>query len=315
MAHSQSPARPTDPAAYRLYTGTMAAAEVARKFGGLIAARFRRHLADGRVPTDQPLFTAGAMHGGAPVGLALAAPATDQKPATVHSLGVVPEHRHSGVGTALLAALEDNLRGRGVSTVQASYRSDLEHRTALERILDRRGWDAARGVRRLYRSSFDTIRTAPLLEADTLPEGFTLFDWPDLTPHERATLRRGLGGSGADAYPEALDPFQLPDRVDERCSVGVRRDGEIAGWMVVHRLRDDVMQYTSLFVRPALHRHQVARVLLGEAIRRQIDRTDATRGVWMVDLANAPMLRFIDRYLRAHVDTTADLLLVGKRLG
>jgi hypothetical protein len=95
----------------------------------------------------------------------------------------------------------------------------------------------------------------------------------------------------------------------------VRRDDEIIGWMVVHRLRDDVMQYTSLFVRPTIHRHQVACVLLAEAIRRQIHRTNATRGVWMVDLANAPILRFIDRHLQAHVDTTADVLLVGKRLG
>jgi hypothetical protein len=34
----------------------------------------------------------------------------------------------------------------------------------------------------------------------------------------------------------------------------------------------------------------------------------------MVDLANAPILRFIDRHLRPYVDTEADVLLVGKRL-
>jgi len=219
------------------------------------------------------------------------------------------------LGTALLAALERNLQQRGASAVQASYRSSIEHRAALERVFERRGWDAPQAVRRLYRAQLGAIRHAPLLKANALPKGFSLFDWRDLASDERDAIRRRQDSSSTDAHPEALDPFQLPDRVEEQCSVGVRRDGQIAGWMVVHRLRDDVMQYTSLFVRPTLHRHQVARVLLAEAIRRQIHRTDATRGVGMVDLANAPILRFIDRHLQAHVDTTADLLLAGKRLG
>lgn len=303
-----------DTVEYQLYTGAMTAGEVAQKFGGLIAARFRRHLADGRIAAGRQLLTAGAMHEGTPVGLALGTLATDRKPATVHSLGVVPEHRRSGLGTALLAALERNLQQRDASSVQASYRSNLEHRAALERIAEKRRWEAPRAVRRLYRSRLDTIRDAPLLDANALPEGFALFDWRDVTPDERDAIRRRQDGAEAAAHPEALDPFQLPDRVDGQCSVGVRRNGEVAGWMVVHRLGDDLMQYTSLFVRPTVHRHQVARVLLAEAIRRQIHRTNATRGVWMVDLANAPILRFIDRHLRAHVDTATDLLLVGKRL-
>ena len=309
-----NPANPSDAVEYQLYTGTMAAAEVAQKFGGLIAARFRRHLADGRVPADRPLLTAGATHEGMPVGLTLGAPQADCERAAVHSLGVVPNHRRRGLGTALLGALERNLRQQGTSTVQASYRSSIEHRAALERILERRAWDAPRAVRRLYRSSLGTIRHAPLLKANALPKGFSLFDWRDLTPDERDAIRRRQDSDLTGAHPEALDPFQLPDRVEERCSIGVRRDGRIAGWMIVHRLREDVMQYTSLFVQPTVHRHQVASVLLAEAIRRQIHRTDASRGVWMVDLANAPILRFIDRHLRPYVDTEADVLLVGKRL-
>jgi len=292
----------------------MTAVEVARKFGGLIAARFRRHLADGRISADRPLLTAGATHEGTPVGLALGAPQTGREPAAVHSLGVVPNHRRRGLGTALLGALERNLRQQGTSTVQASYRSSIEHRAALERILERRGWDAPRAVRRLYRSGLSTIHNAPLLKANALPQGSSLFDWRDLAPDERDAIRRQRGSGSTEAHPEALDPFQLPDRLDERCSVGVRRNGEVAGWMVVHRLHDDVMQYTSLFVQPTVHRHQIACVLLAEAIRRQIRRTDASRGVWMVDLANAPILRFIDRHLRGYVDTTADVLLAGKRL-
>jgi hypothetical protein len=34
----------------------------------------------------------------------------------------------------------------------------------------------------------------------------------------------------------------------------------------------------------------------------------------MVDLANASILRFVDRHLGDYVDTSADVLLVGKRL-
>lgn len=299
---------------YRVYTGAMTAAEVARQFGGLIAARFRRQLATGHLPTTRPLLTAGATHAGTPVGLALGTLATDRTPATVRSLGVLPDHRRNGLGTALLAALEHTLQQQGAASVQSSYRSDLAYRTALERMFARRGWGAPRAVRRLYRSSLDTIRGAPLLEGDTLPGGFALFDWRDVTPDERDAIRRRHDQDAADAHPAAVDPFQWPDRVDARCSLGVRRAGQIAGWMVVHRLREDVMQYTSLFVQPTIHRHRVARVLLAEAIRRQINHTAATRGIWMVDLANAAILRFIDRHLRAHVDTTADVLLVGKRL-
>lgn len=310
MNRAQSP----DAVEYQLYTGTMTAADVARKFGGLIAARFRRHLADGRIPADRRLLTAGALSHTTPVGLALASPPIPPKPATVSSLGVVPAHRGHGLGTALLAALEHNLHDHGTSIVQSVYRSDLEQCAALERIFEKRGWDTPRAVRRLFRARTNDMLDAPLLKATALPKGFSLFDWGDVTPAERDVIHRRQNSEAAHAHPEALDPFQLPSRISTACSLGVRRAGDIVGWMVTHRLSDEVMQYTSLFVQPTLHRHQVAQVLLAEGIRRQIDRTEATRGVWMVDLANAPILRFIDRHLRAHIDLETDLLLVGKRL-
>ena len=144
--------------------------------------------------------------------------------------------------------------------------------------------DVPRAVRRLYRAHVETIRDAPLLKARTLPNGYTLFDWRDITPREQEAIRRRQHEDTPDAHPDALDPFQRPNQISTTCSVGVRHESDIAGCMVVHRLRDDVMQYTSLFVRPTVHRHRVAWMLLAEAIRRQINRTEATRGVWMVDL-------------------------------
>lgn len=314
MAHSQSQAHSMGPVTYQLYTGTMTAVEVARKFGGLIAARFRRHLADGRVPADRRLFTAGAMLDGTPVGLALASYPTAREPATVHSLGVLPAHRGRALGRALLAALERNVQAAGAPALQATYRSDLEHRAALERLTATCGWAPPRAVRRLYRARREDVLGTPLLEAPPLPDGFELFAWSDLTLDEQAAIRQRQDAATGAAHPTALDPFQLPDRLSTACSVGVRRDGHVVGWMMLHRLSDEVMQYTSLFVAPTFYRHRIARALLTAALQRQIDRTDTTRGVWMVDLANAPILRFIDRHLQAHVDTSADLLMVGKRL-
>jgi GNAT superfamily N-acetyltransferase len=301
-------------APYQLYTGQMTAAEVAERFGGLIAARFRRHLADGRVAADRRLLTAGAMHRDRPVGLALAPLPSVDKPAVVDSLGVVPEHRNHGLGTALLALLEENVKQKGTSRIQAAYRSDLDHVAALERVFAKQHWDAPQAVRRLYRAHTKDVLRAPLMDADPLPSGFEFFDWDTLSPAERSAIRQRQDSTHPAAHPEALDPFQLSDRITAACSVGVRHEDDVAGWMVVHRLHDDLMQYTSLFVRPTFWRPRIARALLAEAVQRQIDRTDATRGVWMVDLSNAPMLRFIDRCLSTQIATRADLLLAGKRL-
>jgi hypothetical protein len=54
-------------------------------------------------------------------------------------------------------------------------------------------------------------------------------------------------------------------------------------------------------------------VVVYDALGRRM-RTLPSRGVWMVDLANASILRFVDRHLGDYVDTSADVLLVGKRL-
>lgn len=77
----------------------------------------------------------GVLHGETALGFALA------RGGEVLSLFVAPAYWSRGVGTRLLEELERALAARGVNTARMSYSSQAPSTPALERVLQKRGWE------------------------------------------------------------------------------------------------------------------------------------------------------------------------------
>ena len=298
---------------YQFDAASFTARQAVEGAAPLLPGRFKRQVRAGVLPPDTPLTGILARHGNDLVGLAAAAGDRDSSRVAVHAMGVLPDHRGQGIGTAMLERLEDAARAEGADRMEARYRSTVPGAAAIERVFEKRRWQPPSRVRRLYGGGRDLVTDAFRSRLpDDVPEG-EAFPWTALSPPARKDIQLRLTGP-SPTVPRALSPFQMPDRVVPDCSVGVRHDGQVAGWMITHRAGQDVLQFTCLYANPNLRGTGTGPALLGLAIRRYLEETHLPRCIWMVDAEKKRMQQYVERRLAPVIDSTADEIAVHKPL-
>ncbi len=287
-----------------------------------------RHTAAAR-PLPEPLLAtiltpapevaaAAAAPGALPLAAAVSTVRTSGTGAEIVSFVVRSGLRRRGLGKVLLAAVEAELARRGLPAVEIAFRDTWESAPALRALLAARGWSTPRMHLLLAQTDFSLLEES-WLEPRPLPEGYEIFPWGELTAAERRELIRRQ--QRAPWFPEELSPFQLEERIDPEVSVGLRfRDlaGEggttrVVGWLVAHRVKEDVVQYTALFVEEGHGRLGRGIPLIVAAARRQ-EAAGVPRAIFMVRAENRVMRRFLERRMAPNLTDRAELLRSGKRL-
>jgi GNAT superfamily N-acetyltransferase len=259
----------------------------------------------------EPLFGAAALGEDGPVGLVAAKLRTPEL-ARILSLLVEPAHRGRGIATHLLARCEELAAERGVREIEGLYRTSWRSREAIERLLRTAGWSEPQTRHLIGRGATESLGSLGTLPPANLPPELELFSWQALAPEEERAILDRQEREGW--FPEALSPFQVAPRLEREISVGLRARGEVAGWMIVHRLAHDTVQYSALFVRDDLRRTGAARALVAEAIRRRLQNPAIRHGVFLVDARNEAMLRFAKGPLRPLLTKVSELRVATKAL-
>ena len=233
--------------------------------------RAPRHLEadDGRL--IRPLALA-AWHGDNAVGLVLAELpiARDGSAPQLLSMFVAPTLRDNGIGTAMLTALEEEVRRRGFDYMETVYTTGRPGTEAMERVLAKRQWSTP--VTRAITVRFvpSAIVGMPWFEDVRLsaPE-CDIFPWSDLRPDERDTIRRT--NDEAPWIPPGREPWRHDvDGFDAVASVGIRCQGAVVGWVIGRELIEQTTSFSCGFVREDLE----ARLLypmFAESIRRMAE--------------------------------------------
>ena len=94
-----------------------------------------------RISDDCPVVAVGANRFGRGIGVAVARLSTNGASGRVLWLFVRPGYRRIGMGTALLAALEELLTERGCRRISLTYPVGGPASTGLEAVTRRSGWD------------------------------------------------------------------------------------------------------------------------------------------------------------------------------
>jgi GNAT superfamily N-acetyltransferase len=220
---------------------------------------------------DFPIMAVGASCGKEAVGLALASTKPDDSSARVLSIYVEPEHRNVGVGTRLLATLEEVVSARACQRLSLTYFDVLPTAGALEQILARNRWSDPEVDMVMVKGSDEVGRVVVesewMKKKRTLPSGYEIFLWSELTAEEReAIIRRQAAGPW---YPEELSPFREAAIMEPLNSLGLRYQGEVVGWLVNHRIGPETIRYTPLFISQEARSVSAAFMLITEAIRLQ----------------------------------------------
>ena len=136
------------------------------------------------------------------------------------------------------------------------------------------------------RATLDELRRMPWYGRVRLPApDFEIFPWTGLTPDEKRRL-----ATSQLAQPwmtEGLEPWRHDHAgFDEVSSVGLRHRGEVVGWVINHRLANDVVRFSGAFVRAdharrgrifALYTDSIERLAAPRAARSPASRRRATR--------------------------------------
>ncbi len=254
-----------------------------------------------------PSFGIGYELFGQPVGLALAS-RDEGGVAWLLSVFILEEFRHKGIGTSLLARLEEEAARRGCTRLKTIYPAG---KPALERLFEKQGWATPIPRYLVCRSrgkDVERMRQADWMNNYPLPADFQVFPWAEATAEELARLPETLAADST--FTEDLSPFLGRTDFEPLNSLGLRYQGEIAGWMLTRRLTTGLVLYDRLFVRSIFQRTGRAVTLLAESIKRQClheDHLPDIGGVWMTRADNWPMVRFIKRrmapYLTSLIET------------
>jgi GNAT superfamily N-acetyltransferase len=272
-------------------------------------------------PGLEGVLSVGVDVDGEPAGLVLARPiagADDARRLEVLSLLVTEEHRGRGLGDALVAELEAEARRRAVKGLDAIF-EDLPEAAPLQALVTRRGGHVSEPVAHVGRIvGAEAIARMPLLSRTRLPRGYTTEPWSEVTGEERAALAARQDSTPGGWYPVALSPFRT-DREEPAGCLALRRDGEVVGWNIAHRIDARTLRMTCLFVDPPLQPAGLAVPLVARAARALLELGAVKAGtldqaVFVVYELTPRMARLARRHIEPYLASFAPLRRIVKEL-
>lgn len=281
-----------------------------------------RHPEQGDLRRVQPLAVV-ARSGDRLVGLALAEWPMDRGDAggdaerpELLSLFVQPAARCAGVATALLAALERELVRRGATSVATVYTAGRPSIPALERVLEKRGWNEPRARTLSVRFPPKAALGSDLFSErrmGALSGRLELFAWSELDAAARSRIR-----SSHEASPwitPALAPWRFEAAgIDPLSSIGARYRGEVVGWVLNHVVAPGTVRFTCSFLRKDLSRRGRIVPLYHQSLRR-LAAAGVERATFVTPVIYPNMVQFILRWIAPIADFVGETRGSAKQLG
>lgn len=250
-----------------------------------------------------------------PVALALAEMPVraEDGPSELLSIFVAPEHRGRGIGTALVAAIEQALGARGAASVEAVYTTGKPAIAAVERMFEKRAWDAPTLRTITVRFTMAEALATPWYgRLGLLPQGAEIFSWTELTAAERTRIRES--NEAAAWIPNGLEPWRHDGiGFDPVSSVGLRYRGDVVGWVINHQIDPRTVRFTCSFMRKDLSRRARIVPLYSEALRRLSD-AGCQACTFITPTVYPGMLEFIRRHCAPYASFSGETRGTRKQL-
>lgn len=196
------------------------------------------------------IFVQVAYHIDQPIGIALATFRPSIGHALLLELYVDPQYRHQEIGTQLVMKLEERLSLKNCHLVSCLYQSEMATTVYIEKIFSKLGW--REGFPALVRCHFQALEFHPpwLHRSYKLPKKVKIFPWKKLTVKEKERLEKELEN---ELIPPSMSPFLRQNEMEPINSLGLKKNGEVIGWMIVHRASENTLQYSALYIKPLYH--------------------------------------------------------------
>jgi len=242
------------------------------------------------------LFAVGLYYEKKPAGSLLGLFLTAGQKIDIMSIFIEKEHRGQKIALEMMKFLEEKCREHKVPLMSTFYFENRPFVPLINNILDKCGFAPIEPE--VYFCKCDAnFAKMPIIEYTGLPHGFETFSWTGLSPMLKEKLRREW--EDKEWFDKRLSPFNDEATIVPEISLGLKKDGEIAGWAICNYYNNDTIIYTSIFIMP-----QYQGATLGIALQML-----SIRGHLLTDLAQKyPYALFNVRY-----DNPARLKMVKKK--
>ncbi len=176
---------------------------------------------------DISYLRAGISQDGKPAGVALVRLTDEKDSAFLDHFYVRPEFRRRRLGSRLFSALVEELREENREKLRVEYRDRTESGARFGKFLGEMGFSRPELSRIKLEMSSAALQEIRWFKEFVPPAEFEVFPWRKATKTDRPKLKNSAW------LPESLNPFEIKE-FDKGISRGLRRDGEIIGWLLIH---------------------------------------------------------------------------------
>ncbi len=190
--------------------------------------------------------------------------------AELHSIVVGKKFQNKGIAENMLKLLDKIMRQFKFNYIDIVYFNNLNSRKTLEKLLQKDNWQKPMPTTMNIK-----IESKSAWEMDWLQKAYnhkddeiTIFDWKDLTKNDITEIKNILENGKCPRY---LTPFQIQEQLNLKISKGVRINGKIAGWCIIHNISQDTAQCSALYVEPQYRRKNIDKILIAYTTKTGLD--------------------------------------------
>ncbi len=262
-------------------------------------------------PAEVAFLAYAALDQGEPAGLLVARPII--RGYELEHLFILPSHRGQGLARQLLDLLVATMVKQEELILTVYLSSDNPYLKNLEHLMTGPGWFAPQPFIEQHHHDVHTLTPPWFDRIPPLPKGFEEFPWAELTEEQAASITH-QGQQGAISL-SVLPTHRDKNRIEWSNSIGLRHEGEVIGWMVTHRVADEVIRYSALYIDPRFRHKGLSIRLVVNAIKKQ-QLSPCRLGYYeiMVKDTLPSWRRFVQRRVLPYVQKVNQVRLAWKKI-
>ncbi|WP_375562850.1 TIGR03032 family protein [Bernardetia sp. OM2101] len=227
---------------------------------------------------------------------------------------VLPPFRDLGIGKELLVRAEKVLSQNKFNSLHIKYRSDWKSAEKITSIFKNNNWVKPSVASSLYKFEIEKTAKASWVRKEHRNTDIEMFQWNTLTQAEKQKIQHRQ--STTEWYPITVDPFSHEGSRVDILSFGLRYKGEVFGWIIVHSIKTDTVEFGHLFIdKEILGKGLGSYIVFLETLSKSLLKAEEEGykyGLLQIEQGNATMYKFIDRYLRPDLITETDHISTHK---
>lgn len=209
----------------------------------------------------------------------------------VLSLWVQENHRRRGIASNILRIAEKIALNNKINYLNIIFQNNWESFKWMPNLLQKLGWNKPDKRTIIVKASYQQVKNLAWFQIKDFPENFYTTLWVDLPQENKLFIKQKK--ESQNWYPDALSPFQMPERIVKESSLVLWYKKEIVGWLILHQANTtekNLVQFTSYFIDKDYRKTKASIALLVQAIENLYQNGITEEAIYIFSADNQEMM-------------------------